>query len=128
MERNRSSSITDRLQDVLGGVEDEIRRAEERLQLDVYSGTHVVLLSALGPGSWRFRLCTRKIAAVSQPTSPQRTLDFERPMYGLVVTGWHVTIDSLCSLGIGHSVYCRDKTLVRETSDLDTSKVSLEIF
>lgn len=28
----------DRLEDVLNGVEDEIRRAEERLQLDVFSG------------------------------------------------------------------------------------------
>lgn len=36
--RTRSSSMTDHLEDVLGGVEDEIRRAEERLQLDVFSG------------------------------------------------------------------------------------------
>ncbi len=28
----------DHLEDVLNGVEDEIRRAEERLQLDVFSG------------------------------------------------------------------------------------------
>lgn len=38
MAGNRSSSITDRLEDVLGGVEDEIRRAEERLHLNVFRG------------------------------------------------------------------------------------------
>eukprot|EP00903_Cladosiphon_okamuranus_P005531 g5509.t1 len=37
MARNRSRLMTDRLEDVLGGVEEEIRRAEERLQLDVFS-------------------------------------------------------------------------------------------
>lgn len=42
--------MTGRLEDVLGGVEDEIRRAEERLQLDVFSGADFVYQNATQVG------------------------------------------------------------------------------
>lgn len=68
MARDRSSLMTDRLEDVLGGVEDEIRRAEERLQLDVFSGARQS--AACVGSSSRILLATphQKISVVRLPT------------------------------------------------------------
>lgn len=62
--------MTDRLEDVLGGVEDEIRRAEERLQQDVFSGASIGDVACAwdqAAGSCRSHH-TKEISVVRLPT------------------------------------------------------------